>query len=227
MTPMSSVALLLALQFMVASPSFGPQIASVALRRNPVDKPTIELQPFQASRALSLGVELELQLVNTHDYDLAPYAEEMLRLIARHKLPGSVVPEMTSSMIEISTVVCHSQAEVLGQLAQIRDALVQCADTLNIAVVGPAASDWTRCMWIRPRASTSRCARRRGASGCWAWLLMPAAIGGRNARRHYDSQLGIGVCHRACSRKAPVQFNEESAFKYQACRFATSSQSNA
>ena len=96
----------------------------------------MSLEPFQQSAALSLGVELELQLVNTHDYDLAPYAEDMLRLMAKTPLPGSVVPEMTSSMIEISTGVCQSSSEVLGQLSQVRDALVKSADKLNIAVVG-------------------------------------------------------------------------------------------
>jgi len=94
------------------------------------------LERFGHSEALSLGVELELQLVNTHDYDLAPYSDEMLRLMARIPLPGSVVPEMTSSMIEISTGVCRSCSEVLGQLSQVRDALVRCADKLNIACVG-------------------------------------------------------------------------------------------
>ncbi len=96
----------------------------------------MSLEAFQKSEALSLGVELELQLVNTHDYDLAPYAEDMLRMMAKTPLPGAVVPEMTSSMIEISTGVCQSSSEVLGQLSQIRDALVKCADKLNIAVVG-------------------------------------------------------------------------------------------
>lgn len=96
----------------------------------------MSLEPFQKSGALSLGVELELQLVNTHDYDLAPYAEDMLRLMEKIPLPGSVVPEMTSGMIEISTGVCQSASEVLGQLTQIRDALVRSADKLNIAVVG-------------------------------------------------------------------------------------------
>ncbi|HEY0201922.1 MAG TPA: YbdK family carboxylate-amine ligase [Burkholderiaceae bacterium] len=94
------------------------------------------LEPFHHSDALSLGVELELQLVNTNDYDLAPYAEDMLRLMHKQPLPGSVVPEMTSSMIEISTDVCHSWLEVRGQLSLIRDALVKSADKLNIAVVG-------------------------------------------------------------------------------------------
>lgn len=94
------------------------------------------LEAFQHSEPLTLGVELELQLVNTNDYDLAPYATDMLRLMDKHALPGSVVPEMTSSMIEISTGICHSAAEVLGQLTPIRDALVKSADKLNIAVVG-------------------------------------------------------------------------------------------
>ena len=97
---------------------------------------TVALEPFQHSQALSLGVEVELQLVNTHDYDLAPYAEDMLRLMAQTPLPGAVVPEMTSSMIEIATGVCHSARDVLAQLAPIRDALVRNADKLNIAVVG-------------------------------------------------------------------------------------------
>ncbi|MBW8720889.1 MAG: glutamate--cysteine ligase, partial [Polaromonas sp.] len=96
----------------------------------------MSLEPFHKSAALSLGVELELQLVNTHDYDLAPYAEDMLRLMSKIPLPGAVVPEMTSSMIEISTGICHNASEVLGQLSQIRDALVKSADKLNIAVVG-------------------------------------------------------------------------------------------
>ena len=96
----------------------------------------MSLEVFQKSDPLSLGVELELQLDNTHDYDLAPYAEDMLRLMKKIPLPGAVVPEMTSSMIEISTGVCQSSSEVLGQLSQIRDALVKSADDGNVELVG-------------------------------------------------------------------------------------------
>ncbi len=96
----------------------------------------MKLESFSHSEPLTLGVELELQLVNTHDYDLAPYAEDMLRLMLKNPLVGSVVPEMTNSMIEISTDICRSSSEVLGQLTPIRDALVKSADKLNIAVVG-------------------------------------------------------------------------------------------
>jgi carboxylate-amine ligase len=43
---------------------------------------------------------------------------------------------MTSSMIEISTGICDSAVQVQDELGVIRDALVRCADKLNIAVVG-------------------------------------------------------------------------------------------
>ncbi|MDB5874216.1 MAG: putative carboxylate-amine ligase [Ramlibacter sp.] len=117
--------------------------------------PAPALEPFQQSAALSLGVELELQLVNTHDYDLAPYSDEMLRLMSKYELPGAVVPEMTSSMIEISTGVCDSSAQVLAELSEIRDALVKSADKLNIAIVGGGThpfQQWhERRIYDRPR----------------------------------------------------------------------------
>ncbi len=94
------------------------------------------LEAFAASAPLTLGVELELQLVNTHDYDLTPYAADMLRLMGQHELPGTVVPEMTRSMIEVATGICQDSADALKQLTPIRDALVACADKLNIAVAG-------------------------------------------------------------------------------------------
>lgn len=113
-----------------------PEALVAPALKSQADSRMVPLEPFSSSKALSLGVELELQLVNTHDYDLAPYAEDMLRGMAQFDLPGSVVPEMTSSMIEISTDVCHSAEEVLAQLSPIRDALVKTADKLNIAIVG-------------------------------------------------------------------------------------------
>ncbi len=58
----------------------------------------MSLEAFHQSEPLTLGVELELQLVNTHDYDLAPYAEDMLRLMAKQPLPGSGRPSITRSM---------------------------------------------------------------------------------------------------------------------------------
>ena len=55
----------------------------------------MSLERFSESRPLTLGVELELQIVNTQDYDLSPQAADLLRLLQGVKLPGEVKPEMT------------------------------------------------------------------------------------------------------------------------------------
>ena len=38
----------------------------------------MSLERFADSQALSLGVELELQIVSTHDYDLSPGSRDLL-----------------------------------------------------------------------------------------------------------------------------------------------------
>lgn len=94
------------------------------------------LEPFKASAPLTLGVELELQLVSLSNLDLIDASPDMLELLARGPFPGNVVPEITESMIEVSTDVHTDHAGLLAQLHQIRDALVAAGDRLNVGVCG-------------------------------------------------------------------------------------------
>ena len=96
----------------------------------------MSLAPFTVSEPLTLGVELELQLVNTHDYDLRRYADDMLRLMAQaRRCPGNVMPEITASMIEISTDIVPAAHGRAGRAAR-RSATrwSRAADQLNIAL---------------------------------------------------------------------------------------------
>ncbi|MEK9720504.1 MAG: YbdK family carboxylate-amine ligase [Quisquiliibacterium sp.] len=94
------------------------------------------LGDFAQSRPLTLGVELELQIVNTHHYDLTPAAADLLRVLNQEGLPGEVKPEMTSSMVEISTGICEGYDDAVIQLRQLRDALSAAAARLNIGLSG-------------------------------------------------------------------------------------------
>lgn len=103
------------------------------------------LGPFARSESLTMGVELELQIVNTHDYDLVSSAPDLLRLLARRKVPWDIKLEITESMIEIATGICHRHAEAHSQLVEIRDALIAGADNLNIGICGGGThsfQDW-------------------------------------------------------------------------------------
>jgi carboxylate-amine ligase len=96
----------------------------------------VPLEPFSVSASLSLGVELELQLVSLSDFDLVEASPDMLELLGRAAFPGNVVPEITQSMIEISTDVQTHHTGVLAQLREIRDRLVAAGDVLNVGVCG-------------------------------------------------------------------------------------------
>lgn len=94
------------------------------------------LETFKTSQALSLGVELELQLVSLNDFDLAAASPDMLELLRRKPFPGSVTPEVTESMIEIATDIHTRYPSLLAQLREMRDTLIRAGDRLNIGICG-------------------------------------------------------------------------------------------
>lgn len=94
------------------------------------------LAAFTPSEPLTVGVELELQLVSTHDYDLAPQAEDLLRVLANHTGGWDVKPEITRSMIEIGSSVQRAHAPLLAELRDMRGQLSQAARMLNIGIAG-------------------------------------------------------------------------------------------
>ncbi|HEX7635633.1 MAG TPA: YbdK family carboxylate-amine ligase [Noviherbaspirillum sp.] len=94
------------------------------------------LETFKTSQPLTLGVELELQLVSLSDFDLVEASPDMLELLNRSRFPGTVTPEITQSMIEVSTDVQTGYASLLDQLQRIRDTLVAAGDRLNVGVCG-------------------------------------------------------------------------------------------
>ena len=94
------------------------------------------LEPFKSSRPLTLGVELELQLVEPTGFDLTSGGSDLLHLLGRREFPGIVGPEITESMIEVATSVQETPAGLLSQLRSMRDALVAAADRLNLGVCG-------------------------------------------------------------------------------------------
>lgn len=94
------------------------------------------LQAFTPSEPLTLGVELELQLVSTHDFDLAPQAEDLLRETAKHTGAWDIKPEITRSMIEIGSSVQRRHAPLQAELRDMRNQLAAAARKLNIAIAG-------------------------------------------------------------------------------------------
>jgi carboxylate-amine ligase len=94
------------------------------------------LPPFAQSQALTMGVELELQLVSLSDFDLVAASPDMLELLERAPFPGNVTPEITESMLEINSSVHTGHGALLAELREIRDTLLRAGDRLNVGVCG-------------------------------------------------------------------------------------------
>jgi glutamate---cysteine ligase / carboxylate-amine ligase len=97
------------------------------------------LPAFRAGEALTMGVELELQLVNLRDFDLTRGAESLLCALARSPRAGNVKPEITESMIEVNSEVHTRHDALLRDLAEVRGELCAAADKLNIGIAGGGA----------------------------------------------------------------------------------------
>ena len=95
---------------------------------------------FTPSTPLTLGVELELQIVNRRDYNLTRGASDLMELVHREPAPaGEIKPEITEGMIEISTGIHHDVDAMLAELASIRAVLLRHADRLNLGLCGGGA----------------------------------------------------------------------------------------
>jgi len=94
---------------------------------------------FRKSEPLTLGVELELQLVHPRDCDLTRAASDLLSQVARRAHPGEIKPEITESMIEVSTGIHTRHGPLRAELQQLRDTLLEVAARLNVGIAGGGA----------------------------------------------------------------------------------------
>ena len=94
------------------------------------------LEGFKESAALSLGVELELQLVSRRDFDLTRAATDLIASLDYGGGFGEIKLEITESMIEVSTLARATVDEIAGDLHGLRDTLRLHCERHNIGVCG-------------------------------------------------------------------------------------------
>ena len=134
------------------------------------------LEDFKPSNSLTLGVELELQLLNLSDFDLTAASDDMLELLRRNSFPGAVTPEITQGMIEVATSISLGHDDLLSELRRIRDTLVLAADRLNIGVGGGGTHPFQT--WQEQRITESP--RFREVSTLYGYLAKQFTIFGQH-----------------------------------------------
>jgi len=82
---------------------------------------------FNNSTPFTIGVELEVQLVDRQSLNLVPRAVEILEMVPAD-LDKRIKPEFIRSMVEINTDICHSLAEVEKDLTTLYHLVEELAD---------------------------------------------------------------------------------------------------
>jgi carboxylate-amine ligase len=157
------------------------------------------LETFHASDALSMGVELELQLVGEHDRDLASAAADLLELAQRKPFPGDIKPEMTDCMIEVATDVQTSHHGLLAQLESMRDVLIGSAARLNVALCGGGTHPFQQ--WYERKIFSTP--RFQHLSGLYGYLAKQFTVFGQHVHIGMpDADSALCVLH-ALNRYVP------------------------
>jgi carboxylate-amine ligase len=75
---------------------------------------------YGASAPYTLGVEEEYMLLDPETWDLVQHVDSVLAAVAEGEFRARVAPELMQSVIEITTPVCSSAAEIDEQLRRLR-----------------------------------------------------------------------------------------------------------
>jgi carboxylate-amine ligase len=100
---------------------------------------------FKPSKALSLGVELEWQLLDNKTGALVNKNIEALTSIKQQapNIAKQVKPEVTQNIIEINSSVHHNAESLLTELVTLRDTLFSILSEMNLTLSGGGAHPYS------------------------------------------------------------------------------------
>lgn len=120
---------------------------------------------YAKNRDLKLGLELELQLINTNNQDLSPAAKNIIRELQSNNQYGQFIkPEITQSMIEIVSSPHYKPSHIHKELQSVCYFLKQLANRQKISICGGGThpfQDW-RQRKIFPTERFKRLAKQYG-----------------------------------------------------------------
>src|SRR3954469_12144715 len=89
---------------------------------------------FGKGEPYTLGVEEEYMLLDAETFDLVQHIDTVLAAVAGHELEERINAELMQSVIEITTPVCRTAADVARELIQLRSYVTEVAAGKSLRV---------------------------------------------------------------------------------------------
>lgn len=136
----------------------------------------MKLLPFRFSSSLTIGIELELQLIDTHSYAHISRAKDLIRSMKEGPHQQRIKPEITQSMIEINTSIHQSPKSALDELLVIQAYLLSQAEKLDICFSGGGTHPFQK--WIMQKIFPSK--RFKNLSKQYRYLSKRSSVFGQH-----------------------------------------------
>ena len=94
------------------------------------------LPDLPSSEPFTLGIELELQVVNPPGYDLSQDSSALIAAVKNDIKAGEVKHDITESMLEIATGVCHNIDQAAAQFSMMQQSILRAAAEQHIQICG-------------------------------------------------------------------------------------------
>ena len=94
------------------------------------------LPDFHVSEPFTLGIELEMQVVNPPGYDLSQDSSMLIDAVKNKITAGEVKHDITESMLELATDVCRDINQAAGQFSAMQKVVLQAATDHHLEICG-------------------------------------------------------------------------------------------
>lgn len=96
----------------------------------------MSLEPFKSNDTHSIGIELELQLIDLYHYNLTMESDDLIRRMSNLPISQSIKPEITLSMIELNSGIHNNYLSLITEMKSLQHALVTECYKSHIGICG-------------------------------------------------------------------------------------------
>ncbi len=90
------------------------------------------LNDFHVSEPYTLGIELEMQVINPPGYDLSQDSSTLIDAVKPQLTAGEIKHDITESMLEMATGVCRDIDQAAAQLSAMQHVILQAASVRTL-----------------------------------------------------------------------------------------------
>lgn len=134
------------------------------------------LSDFHVSEPFTLGIELELQVVEPPGYDLSQNSSPLIAAVQDDVTAGEVKHDITESMLEITTGICRDIDQASAELSALQQLVLAAAAEQHLAICGGGTHPFQH--WQRQEVCHSK--RYQKTLEYYGYLVQQATVFGQH-----------------------------------------------